>query len=221
MYSENSTINYAEAIYSYNGSETMPFKTIVYFPGQDTTITYHYYDNQLKKTRDSIISNATAAIPYIIVNRYSYNSNGFVVNLFRNKPGNFTLYNDYRDSATLDGTGNIISYKEYESFPTNAPFTLKEIVNITYDNKPNPLARLSNLRAADFVIGGEPYSIQGFPQINNPVRFFYTFPVFSTTDDIRTDYTYNANNFPTVGRTYRFPASGAYAGKEIYVYKAL
>jgi hypothetical protein len=216
---QNSLSNQFVTTYNYNSNDTIPFKTTGIYLNLDTTITYHFYDNQLRKLKDSLINNPTATIPFITVHRYSYYNSGFAINSFTNNPGSLTLIASYRDSVSLDAIGNIIQYKEYRG--PNI-FTLQENVTISYDNKQSPFAKLSNFNARDLVIGGEPLSIDGFPQISNPIKYILNFSnngTPTTTQQSRTSYEYKLNGLPKISRSLN-NAGVAFGQKSVYLYRA-
>jgi len=211
-------------LYSYNGNDTVPFKSIIYdYANGDTTTTFHYLDAQGRKLKDSSISFVTSAFPFKRVSNYTWHANGFVIDFSATVTGGGSvLLPKFKDSATLDSRGNIIYYAEYYYLITGTP-ELHERVNITYDNNPNPEAKLSIFKIRDLVIGGEPDIIEFFPQFNNGVKFDYFIAGNGFPDDIYTffhQYNYLPNFYPASGKIYDVNP-GSFGSKLKYEYKKL
>ena len=103
--------------YFYNGTDTLPFKTVLYQVGvwhdYDTTITFHYFDNTGRNAKDSVIFSYSDIFSgyesWYEIRNYSYNLNKIYGLREIYRPGGYTPY--YKDTATLDAAGNIIDNK--------------------------------------------------------------------------------------------------------------
>ena len=220
---------YGSIVYSYNGSDTVPYKTdekwkdVGGFGSADTTITFHFYDSQNKKTRDSSVkihSNLSGTFydKKIIVVNYSY-STGKLFGQTILTPvfpvgGSIELY---RDTADLNSAGDITMNKKYVFNGTD--YDLKGIANFTYDAFPNPFAKLSNFQSHREFPNGETLLLyECFSHTNRISQYEETYDnpnppyIFSVSNT----FTYNSDGYP-VSAT----ASGAYISTLYYKYKTL
>ncbi len=219
---------YGSIVYSYNGSDTVPYKTVEKSMdaggsgSADTTITFHFYDSQNKKTRDSSIKSSLAfGGPFyqkkIIVVEYSY-ATGKMYGQTTQTPvtpaGSIELY---RDTADLNNDGDITMNKKYLFNGTN--YELKGTANFTYDAHPSPFEKLSNFQAHRGFPNGETLLLyECFSHTNRASQYEETFdaPNPSYIFSVSNTFTYNADGYP-VSET----SSGSYISTLYYKYKTL
>lgn len=215
-------------VYSYNGSDTVPYKTDEKFidmsgPGSaDTIMTFHFYDSQNKKTRDSSVRirssfGGTFYIKKIIVVNYSYGAGkmyGQTTETPVSPAGSIALY---RDTADLNSTGDITMNKKYIFNGTN--YELRGMSNFTFDAYPSPFAKLSNFKAHRGFPNGETLLLyECFSYTNRTSQYEETYdnpnPPFIHSESYT--YAYNTDGYPLSAT-----ASGAFVSTLYYKYKTL
>lgn len=141
----NNSSEKEDYIYSYSGTDTLPF-LIKYisdnFNEHDTVITYQFYNTAGKKIRDSSVEahqNISLGIYDIGENRRTYTyTPSKIIKLTREiNPG---FPDDFsKDSAVLDLRGNIVfsQYTDISNGGSDRDYTY------TYDNRPSPYKKLT------------------------------------------------------------------------------
>ena len=210
--------------YSYNGSDTLPYKTTFYLvddSGKDTAITFHYYDATSRNLKDSSLTsrfslisgqysirNVTTDFTYDIGKKYAYSINEYPLS-----PTNNYIR---KDTATVDANDNIILTNGYfPDFP-GPGFVQQTNSVIAYDNKINPFSLLSNFKAHQQFPSGETLFFEYFS--NNNITSQTETQWGSSPLTITNTYTYKTNGLPSV-------LDGIFDGtdfyKIIYTYKKL
>jgi hypothetical protein len=225
--------------YSYYASDTLPFKTEYYeksfsppppgFPGStyrtDTTITYHFFDNIGRNSKDSIITLFGQGPRYAVTN-FSYTANK-IIGYYSNIVPTGITPTEQKDTAITDANGNVIESKRYsKDFNTNI-WQLVSVSNFTYDNKISPFSRLSNFKTFGIFASGETLFGQ-LPQINNritqneqitilnpPFPPFQTLYAFNATNTYRLNGLLKEVNFSFISPVIPNP------GKAVFTYKNL
>ncbi|MCP9750252.1 hypothetical protein [Ferruginibacter sp. HRS2-29] len=213
--------------YSYNGNDTLPYKTqqVDFENGMpltqrnDTTRTFYLYTSDGRNLYDSSfysVHNMNNGQPYYqlqkITNRYEYAS-GRIFRLSSRQVLEGTVpvsaTPSYSvDTAEVDAGRNITGYKHYSILPSGASqFT--NLYTYTYDNKPSPFAKLSNFKTLDPMASGSQ---------NNKLKIHYEFQGGTLDEDLSGRYLYKTNGYP-----YRlaFPSGTNYYHIESYIYKTL
>lgn len=207
----------AIAIYRYNSSDSLPYRTSGYYYVQANVYTeesYHYYNSSGQKVKDSITNSSNSE-----VHSYSYATNKIIGS---SRLVDISSTQLFRDTAILDATGNIIQLKESNN--SNSSGTMQPFFKLTavLDNKMNPLAKLSSFKAHPlFPAGNFPGEfIEFYPQKNNFLSCSY-----DLYNDVTGDYdffelnqnqiTYMPNGFIKTSRRLDVPE------KKIYVYTTL
>lgn len=182
--------------YSYNGTDTVPYKTTHYYYSlveKDTIEIWHYFDAGGKKGRDSFITrslNTSLSVPTYSVNtdvsRYIYNGN----TIFGIKYSPTTVL--ATDTATLDANGNLVSNTKLRG-------SQKIISTATFDNHPSPFTHLSNFKTFMIFPSGETF-LEEFPQQNNLLHMYEVStginPHLYDGDDYTGHYIYKNNGYP-------------------------
>lgn len=181
--------NYTQISYTYyyNNSDTVPFKSRAVSisandPAQtmlrhDTTITWHFFDNTGRNTRDSMIhsvGNPSVPVPYystLEIRNYSYGS-GKIYG-YRSFTGIYVpnpsyVFPDQKDTANIDALGNVTSNKAYRFNTISSQFELETTSAFTYDSKQSPFSRLSNFKTFGVFPSGETLFME-LPQYSNHV----------------------------------------------------
>lgn len=220
----NSLVTKRSYEYSYNGSDTLPFKTTYYLlddSDKDTAITFHFYDANLRNLKDSSITSNFSLISGLyskknITTHYTYEAGkkyAYSINEYPLSPSN-----DYirKDTATVDANGNITLNKGYfPDFP--GPGFVQQTNSVfAYDNKINPFSLLSNFKAHQQFPSGETLFFEYFS--NNNITSQTETQWGSSPLTITNTYTYKTNGLPSV-------LDGIFDGtdfyKIIYTYKKL
>ncbi len=196
--------------YSYNGMDTLPYKSVEYnwfLLGNnppDTISTFYYYDLQGRNLKDSIITQYIISnLPTFKVDTIyyvrSYQYAGF--DKYRkgiNKETNGTILFETTDTARIDGAGNVLANKSgpyFESF--------------TYDDHPNPFAKLSNFRTLPAFPQGNKY-YANIQSKNNCLKSTLVYGSYTTVEDFTGKYQYNSRNYPQRVIWEESPGSGEY-----------
>ncbi len=228
--SENFTIKYF-----YNGNDTLPFKkieigttlsTTPFINNRDTSIFFYQYSTTGIKIKDSILkffhhinvngSGNDYVDFYKEVIIYQYASSiiyGHTINklLYSNTSTNVGTSLHIYDTATTDFSGNLITNKKYDS--ANVLFLTS---TFTYDNKPNPFARLSNYKTISVFPSGETF-INEMQAKNNRLRAVEIGNGLGSNNDLTGKYQYNVNAYPK--QITETDPTGTY--KIIFIYKTL
>lgn len=214
--------------YYYNGTDTLPFKSVYlenYPQSKDTVITYFTYNNAGQRIRDSIYHSGYNAsfIPAVYgikltIKKYSYGVNKIYGeskdSLIYQVNGNMGIGSN-RDTAITDAAGNMINNKTYEFFTNQLLYTS----SLTYDNHPSPFSILSNFKTFKMFPSYETF-LEEFPQKNNllTVDGVGTTSGSAYNNDYNV-YTYKNNGYPQQILITDPPPSQAYT-KIVFVYRA-
>lgn len=233
--STNSTYENFRIKYFYNGNDTLPFKKIAigttlsttpFINNRDTSIFFYQYSTTGIKIKDSILkffhhinvngSGNDFIDFYKEVIIYQYASSiiyGHTINtlLYSNNVTNVGTSLHIYDTATIDFSGNLITNKKYDS--ANVLFLTS---TFTYDNKPNPFARLSNYKTISVFPSGETF-IDEMQAKNNRLRAVEIGNGLGSNNDLTGKYQYNVNAYPK--QITETDPTGTY--KTIFIYKNL
>ncbi len=216
--------------YFYNGTDTLPFKTVLYQVGvwhdYDTTITFHYFDNTGRNAKDSVIFSYSDIFSgyesWYEIRNYSYNLNKIYGLREIYRPGGYTPY--YKDTATLDAAGNIIDNKRYRFDSFSNTWEPDATSTFTFDNKPSPYSTLSNFKTYHVFPSGETLFFE-LPFKNNKVsqHEHHSFGPGQPGVFVDWDYTniYKPNGFIKDVLIYGLPPVPGNYERLIFVYKAL
>ena len=207
-----------EYLYTYNGSDTLPAKTTSHdyeYDGatsqRDTTTTWYFYSNG-KLVKDSAIfvsivynngvpvsaPTDTTVVSYVhtplMVTSFSFYKDGSRFN-----PSNTQEYIE-RDTATLDGRGNIITSKKYLTDDNGATWDLDISSVFTYDMKPSPFSRISNFRTLYQVAPPETYYFD-MQAYNNRTSYRYDYGSGNTQEIDYSGYVYRPDGLPVSVRS--------------------
>lgn len=156
-------------LYYYNGSDTLPYKsvyTVIEDSENSTTETsFHFYDASGRKLKDSLL-----ILNRSEVTEYSYNGNiitGFTNNYFD------PAYSYVIDTAITDVRGNIVSHKSYRYRISTMEWEPFKIVSSTYDDNENPFSKLSNFKT--------------FNPFLDDVYYYSTFTLYKFTNILKQD----------------------------------
>lgn len=191
---------YIDYNYYYNGTDTIPFKTLFidYDPGTpDTILTFHTYDASGKNLQDSsLISRPSLGVYSIEVFNYSYAPGRRYGDLRKESQQPTSLLYFYRDTATLDASGNIVSIVRFTDEITGT-MELYSNANYTYDNKINPFSRQNIFKAHQQAYSNEESLFYEYMPFNNMMSHIETItPLGSTPVNENFTWTYNSNNLP-------------------------
>jgi hypothetical protein len=208
--------------YFYLGHDTLPFKIVDHsiedhgagFFHYADTIYYSYANGVVRK--DSVLSwNLTtgdiAHAPYVAEYTVSGNTVKKVSRNYGVLSGRYALVES--DTAAFDVTyaaGNLTSHTSTSSSPHD------HFVGATYDDKPNPLAKIFPARypVFDSYLMADWYS-----QKNNPLRVEFQTDIYSPMDNDLLTYTYRHDNYPLTA-TYSSTMLSPY-NKIVYLYTTL
>lgn len=198
-------LRFEEHRYFYNGSEQHPSKTVhvIYEadPYSDSIVTFHSYDGNNRKTKDSVEIHTQFSSNTVVTN-YSY-APGY---MYGNTTGNIL------DTATLDANGNIIHNKKYNYSGTPG---LSFESTFTYDNKPHPFARMSNFQSHNRFPLGETFYWDKFSANNFLTQVEST--QTHVLHEVQYNYIYRSDGLPTtVNETW-----DGEPGRWIFTYKNL
>ncbi|MFZ4058879.1 MAG: hypothetical protein ACOYKE_12120 [Ferruginibacter sp.] len=215
--------------YSYNASDTLPFKTTELQSNTlltgDTSIIFHFYDNLARRTKDSIIelrapSGGFGSSIDTTVKQYSYASNS-IIGFSTRHSGNTISFE--KDTALIDANGNLSSYKSYLYDPSIPSTERRLFVVYTFDNKPSPFSKQSNFVATQ-ILSRRPYNFFENFQKNNLVTedetiFVNNSPFAQTV--LTYAYSYNSRGYVTEAVEDDGATPVGLRNKYIFVYKAL
>lgn len=191
---------YIDYNYYYNGSDSLPFKTLFldYDPGTpDTILSFHSYDATGNNLQDStLISRPSLGSNSIEIFKYSYAPGKRFGDLRKESLSPGTSVYFYRDTATLDASGNIVSILRYTDELTGT-MALYSSANYSYDNKTNPFARQHIFKAHQQAYSNEESLFYEYMPFNNMTSHIETItPLGSTPINENFSLTYNNNNLP-------------------------
>lgn len=224
---ENYTVKY-----SYNGNDSLPNKKFEIYTlispsiiNKDTIITFYNYSLAGLKLKDSAlrffhkISTSSGNYDEFSKEITTYQ---YVVNKISGKTTNTTLYNTFNtnvgipystfDTATFDIAGNLIRNERSDSL--NQLFRTS---TFTYDNKPNPFARLSNYKTLEVFPSGETFIDEMQAKNNRLHAVEGNLPFISYDDDLTGKYEYKTNGYPKQ----IIETDGIRINKTIFIYKSL
>ncbi len=209
--------------YFYNGSDTLPYKSIyIYGDGNtfqlDTTISYFYFNSLGKRIKDSVLllSNGTS-LTYSL-NYYQY-SGDKIYGLAKDSTIDYsgTYVNKTFDTATVLN-GNIVFNVKHGDYSRTV------ISSFNYDDKPSPFAKLSNSKTYIIFPSGETLH-KHMPQINNRLKvreesFNNGISYYLYDEDLTGKYLYKPNGYP-YQIYYPDPSDPSFIYKVSFVYKSL
>ncbi len=191
---------YISYTYYYNGTDTVPFKSLFIdydSPIPDTTITFHSYDANGRNLQDSSYS-VFPSMSNSIISTYKY-SYAPGKRYCDGKIENFqptSIISLYRDTATLDASGNILTCIRYTD-AISGTMELFSNANYTYDNKATPFARQNIFRAHQNFISNEEILLYEYMPYNQMLSYQETFVLAGTTPiNGNLSVIYNSNNLP-------------------------
>ena len=187
----------------YSGSDTIPYKTFFLsnsFGGDyDSITTFHFYDNQLRKIKDSILESKVLGVgsyyyKYKALHNYSY------------LPGKIYILQEQdqivpaygislsRDTAVVDVNGDIIQNKIYNF--NGISYDLVVTSDFIYDNHKSPFAKLSFFRSDTGLPNGETLFFEYLSYKNRITQHENVSGINFT--DASYNYTYNTSGLPTL-----------------------
>lgn len=206
---------------NYNGSDTLITKRkISDFSLGDSIVQFFTYSPQGKILSDSVIEYAASTTTFIHDYRNTTNQNGRI-----NAKSNGVQF-EYNNFSTLrDNNSNLLNVKDslYVLFGSNYLLTQTVNSNYTYDTKINPFYKTVPGFLADVLLEGLTafsfFPFQSLPQKNNALSETKVFNPFATgLENVNNtcQYTYNAQDYPTVVRIRDILNNKYYKG--IYIY---
>ncbi len=219
-----------EEIFYYNGSDTLPFKSIFYNfeeaissgdPTQiDTFTRYFLYNAQAQLILDSGISRRAHGLGIPLdkeIYRHKYNADKIYTQFFY-RDENDAVLNYKEDTSVVNSSGNLVSTKGYE-FSTGV--SVQYLTGTySYDDKINPFSKLSIFKTFQVAPYGETYS----GDIQSKNNLLISNEVSTNLGTQVTDYTgkyrYNVKGYPIALVTEDITTTGFYY-KLAYVYIAL
>ena len=212
--------------FEYSGNDSLPFKSTLYiYDGlnNDTTITYHYFDNAGKLIKDSVINisnNSTyyqtqrklITISYSGSMMYGFTRDSTLQqnNIPSTYPAIITT-----DTITLDANGNMVYTVQHRGNTTTS------ISNNSFDNHPHPFRRLNIFMCWSPNIFQNRYYDPSGPNTNNITHVLETASGSQTyTNDFSLINSYYENGFL---KTTAHPESNGSAlyEKYLFVYQSL
>lgn len=185
--------------YTYTGSDTLPLKRqLIYYPDDDTTITFFTYLPTGQNLTDSTIHYANPNVPgsttYTTVNHFSY-APGKIFNVVTASIPSFPVTVVGRDTMTVDAAMNITSYKSYQE--SGGTSMLQYNGNFTYSTSRSPYSLLSNFRTLLLVPFGETFisDMQMYSNRLTSHEFYETLP--SHDEDFTGAYRFGSNGLPS------------------------
>ena len=177
--------------YSYNGSDTIPFKSLYQkysWPPSgvvavDSQTIFHFYDAQLNRVKDSVSDFSANASNIWYTRLYTYTATSITeVTTFPGSTPDTTV-------TRVDARGNIILG---ESDPDGL-FTYE------FDNNPSPFARLSNFKALRLTVDAEAagyfYQLKNTNNFTKNTDFSPSQSLFEIWD-LTGDYNYRTDGYP-------------------------
>jgi hypothetical protein len=232
---------YSRIEYFYNGTDSLPYKAINYgekiggpYPHKDTLSSFYIYDTNGQLVIDSTISakktssTSSGIVDYEItkkIKKFTYNSNK-IYNFQQetNLLGTISigLQTIIKDTAVLDGIGNILSVNSSSTQINPSITTTYSSATYNYDNKPSPVSRLNikKLYNYDYIGNDIDYTRIGFTSFNNILKIHSVFGSVVNDYDLTNGYSYKLNGFPFLALI-NYPGTFNYTDKHIYIYKAL
>jgi hypothetical protein len=208
---EANDVDTIDLAFYYNNTDDLPFKamSIYRYPSgpnnvlvADSSIIWFTYDGLGKRIKDSIINMGHAitvvGVPTynynVAVEKYSYSGNKMLrdgrdttlieIPSFPPQPAYI-----YRDTATLDGDGDVILHQQtFTSSPTSWDYVTDQI---TYDSKPGPFSRFSKFSLNLFPYTGSKYTFNTIWSKKNMLK-------------IEEHYVDNSGNDYSIGVVYNY-----------------
>ncbi|MEJ7610805.1 MAG: hypothetical protein WKF88_06450 [Ferruginibacter sp.] len=208
--------------YYYAGNDSIPYKTSFLSTEEggdyDSITTFHFYDNQHRKIKDSALESKLGGLgsyyyTYKAIEQFSYAPGKMYHQNQREQIIPFSSNSTSRDTATLDIRGNIINNKKY--FYNGITYELSTVSDFTYDNHFNPFAKLSFFKSHSGLPNGETLFFE-YLSYNNRITQNEIFLGINSTN-VYYNYTYNTAGYPKVCNSLFNGGSQ----KTIYTYKTL
>lgn len=222
---------WATYVYSYNGTDTLPLR-LVYEDMELTigsgdpnlkgiTTTWYQFDTVGRNLYDSTVTVYPTAYSFrngTVVRKYQYNGSMIYGMSSEALEINGGIIDLYRDTAQLDAKGNVLISKKYKF--QNGTYLPLFTSTFTYDNNPNPFARISSYKTAQVFASGE--TTYGTMQAkNNRLKALETDGTSVLFDeDLTGKYIYNNNSYPMKLTLYQPNVPGLYL-LAYFTYKAL
>lgn len=186
--------------YFYNSSEVAPHKllyqsTDVVTGALNGTVTnYLKYDVQKRLSYDSSIAFSSSGYTDTVVHRYAYQGTSFIdIETSTQYGNNIDTVNQVQDQR-----GNIV-HQEYWDVDRN-----KRVIDITYDNNPNPLFEISPIKSSNLIYPTDnAYVTSYIPQPNMFKRITlkkYTSPTAFVENSYEFVNVYNSKGYPISSR---------------------
>ena len=234
--STNSTYENFRIKYFYNGNDTLPFKKIAIGTllsttptinsNRDTSFFFYQYSAIGVKIKDSIlrfvhhlningsgndfIEFSKKIIVYQNVSNIIYGKTTETI-FFNNTNTNVGIPSNIYDTALINISGNLILNKKYDD--ANLLFLTS---TFTYDNNPNPFAKLSNYKTITVFPSGESF-VDEMQAKNNRLNAIEIGNGLGSANDLTGKYQYNLNGYPK--QIVEVEQSGTH--KTIFIYKTL
>ncbi len=199
--------------YYYQGTERRPYKMIRtdstwMSPTTDTLLTIFTYNALGLRLKDSVSFLRPGSISTSSIS-YSY-APGKIYGIERDA----TSITGY-DTATIDGNGNVLSFKSEWSNGNQTVFG-----NYTYDNHPSPFAKLSNHISLPIFPAGETFIWEHRAYNNRLVARETSTGGLDFDQDFTGQYVYKPNGYPSYILSPDIFSPGE-AEKIVFVYKEL
>ncbi len=213
---------YSQFEYYYTGNDSIPYKSVILdydasSTTPDTVTTYHSFDASLRNLKDStVISRQGGTYIQLFITDYSYDTGkkfGFSKNI-QVVPSPDIIFT--KDTALVDGSGNIISSKRYVD--NGSGYEFYGTSAYTYDTRINPFARQWINKAHQRFPIGETLFEEYMPVNNITSQLEYIISAGPAPSvNFTTGYTYTSNGLPAVA----VMTDGIDTVKTILTYKPL
>lgn len=205
--------------YFYNGTDTLPYKSIYTYGDAldtDSQVVFHYYDANQRKLKDSIIDITSVGNGLqISVFDYSYAPGKMYGQSYKIgiNPASPIVYSS--DTATLDTKGNITNNRNSTLIGSN--YVLNRTSDFTYDNFIHPISKLNIWKSYNRFPNGETLFWEMMCTNNILTQNEVTLPPNAYTFAPTYTYTYNQHGLAVTNTT----GSGPDIDIEIFTYKSL
>ena len=205
-------IHWSSDYYFYNGADSIPFKYIQVSTETstdlDSSTTFYFYNPLYRKTKDSIlVASYISGIcdyktfnvdNYNYVSGYRYTSSSGYKNIILPPPYIYTFTG--KDTGMIDSYGNMTAFDIHLQIVSpitsgSSSYSSKSI--FTFDNKPNPFAKLSIFSALKN--GGGAKFLDLIVSTNNITRTETISPPFTYLTLY--SYIYNSTGYPVICNT--------------------
>ncbi len=208
-------------INSYNGSDTLITKRNIFgFGFGDSIVQFLNYSPQGKILSDSVIEYTVSTTTFIHDYRNTTNQNGKVTVKSNGSQFEYNSFTTFRDNNS-----NLLNVRDslFVLVGMNYSLTQTAISTMTYDSRINPFYKTVPAFLADVLLEGSTifsfFPFQSLPQKNNLLTETKVFiPLTTGLENVSNtfQYTYNAQNYPTIVRVRDILNSKYYKG--IYIY---